>query len=346
MTGVLEDNYGRPLTHLRISVTSNCNYRCIFCHREGEINRPDGLTPEMIGLVGEAAYRLGIRFFKITGGEPLLRKDIGEIIRQLKFPGSEVSLTTNGFFLEERIDELLEAGLDRANVSLHSIHRENYRRITGIDGLENVLRGLESARKNDLPVKLNFVLTRYNIGEVGDIINYASDMGFNVNIIELIPVGLGAISFNKLFVKIDEVVPQLLRYARKVEIRKLQSRPRIYLDSGIYVELIASYCNPYFCASCTKIRLTHDGMLKPCINRNDNLVEVKHILRDRGLTREEKVSKLMEAIKEANKRREPFFKIREGACMAARGSIRGEPRFPLKSFLKVLESTPRRPLHR
>ncbi len=338
---VLTDNYGRPLTHLRVSVTSKCNYRCIFCHGEGENTDKDILTPYMIELVSEAARIIGIRYFKITGGEPLLRDDIPEIVKALKRGGGgEVSLTTNGYFLKDRIADLVSSGLDRVNVSLHSLNREKYKMITGVDGLQKVLEGLNLAKEYGIPVKLNFVLTRVNTDDLWNVLEYASEMGFNVNVIELIPVGRGAEIFDNLYVNIYEITRRLAEKAVRVEIRDLQSRPRIFLPTGIYVELISSYCNPFFCATCTKIRLTHNGMLKPCINRNDNLVDIRHIL-DGNYGREDAIQLLLEAFREANKRREPFFKLENGICVSLHGEFRGPPRFPIGLRQASLQSSRR-----
>ena len=346
----LIDRYGRPLTHLRISVTSGCNYRCIFCHREGELGTPDMLDPAKIGLVAEAASRIGIRYYKITGGEPLSRRDIDSIVASAKLYGrGEVSLTTNGYFLVDRLPALTDAGLDRINVSLHSLNGERYRTLTGVNGLDRVLEGLSLARDLGVPVKLNYVLTRLNRDDLWDVLEYASQMGFNVNVIELIPVGEGGKRFSDLYVSITSIVKDLLERAEKIEVRDLQSRPRIVLPSGIYVELIASYCNPYFCMGCTKIRLTHDGMLKPCINRNDNLVNLNPIFAA-DISREEKVEKIVEAFSQANALREPFFRIKNGVCVSYNKAIKGSPRFPLEIRQALLrharseERSPSQPL--
>ncbi len=323
---MLKDSYGRKLLHLRISVTYRCNYNCVFCHREGELNGRDFLTPEYVELAGIAASKLGIKFFKLTGGEPLIRDDIADIVYRLKTSTKgEVSITSNGYFLYDRIDKLVDAGLDRINVSLHSLRRENYVHITGVSGLEKVLKGLELAKDYGLPVKLNFVLTRYNYMELSDLLDFASKNGFNINIIELIPVGMGSFVFDKIFYSIYNVARELEKLAVKKTVRDLQSRPVYILPTGIRVELIGSYCNPKFCAKCTKMRLTHDGKLKPCINRNDNLVDVRPIF-EGNLEKSEKISLLMEAFKEANKHREPFFRLDKGLCRSYDGKITGKPR--------------------
>lgn len=305
---MLFDRYGRPLDNLRITVTTACNYSCVFCHREGEDTNNTQLTPDQITDVATAAYSLDIRKFKITGGEPLLREDLPEIIHSLKSIGKdvEVSLTTNGYLLEDKLNRLVDRGLDRVNVSLHAVSPQTYVAVTQVKGQDKVLRGLSLAKEYSLPVKLNYVLTKANVGELEKVLDYASKMGFNVNLIELIPQGKGKEIFDKLYVPAEEVLPLLESKSSRVEVRPLHSRPIFKLETGIQVEVIANYCNPFFCAGCTRIRLTHDGKLKTCLNRDDNLVDIRNTLMDRS---HEKLYKLRESIIKANFLREPFFKI-------------------------------------
>jgi len=325
---LLVDRFGRPLTNLRISLTSECNYNCVFCHREGEGPAPDALSPEDVELVASAAYLHGVKAFKLTGGEPLLRRDVAEVVSRLKSVGRdvEVSLTTNGYFLSERVGQLVEAGLDRVNVSLHGVSPQVYARVTGVPGVERVLRGLRAARDYGLRVKLNFVLTSLNAGELPQLLDFASSMGLDVNLIELIPTGRGREVFNSLYKPVEEVLPLLRARAARVERRSLHNRPVFVTPEGIRVEVIANYCNPSFCMGCTRVRLTHDAKLKPCLNRNDGLVDVSAVLKDPALSREEKVEHLLEAIRVVNSRREPFFKLVDGYCVTADGRVLGKPR--------------------
>ncbi|RLE83628.1 MAG: GTP 3',8-cyclase MoaA, partial [Thermoprotei archaeon] len=145
---MLVDRFGRPILHLRISVTMACNYACIYCHREGELGskRADELKPYEIYLVAKAASELGIRKFKLTGGEPLLRDDIVEVVNLLNsLQPLDLALTTNGYFLSEYAYELKRAGLRRVNISIPSLRKEIYREITGVDGLDKVLKGVKAA---------------------------------------------------------------------------------------------------------------------------------------------------------------------------------------------------------
>ncbi len=325
---MLVDRFGRPLTNLRISVTNKCNYACIFCHREGERPTADSLSARDIELVSRAAYSLGIKTFKITGGEPLTRPDIEEIVSSIKNIGRdvEVSMTTNGYFLLEHAKSLQEAGLDRLNISLHAINSVNYNRMTGVRGSGKVIEGLHLARDLGIPVKLNFVLTKYNVVELPQILDFASKMGFNINLIELIPEGRGRENFHALYYPVEKVLPMLAEKSSKIERRPLHNRPVFVLDTGIKVEVIANYCNPMFCLGCTRIRLTHDAKLKPCLNRNDNLVDVSGILHDESMSQEEKLHRLVAAIRLVNTLREPFFKLEGGKCTSYNGSLVGEPR--------------------
>ena len=306
---MLVDSYGRPLTHLRISVTGKCNYSCIFCHREGESNTPDFLKVEHIGLVAKVAHGLGVRYFKLTGGEPLLREDIGHIVESIKNLGNvEVSVVSNGFLLVDRVSDLIKAGLDRINVSLHSLNPEVYRVITGVNGLRRVIRGLEACVDHSLPVKLNVVVLRgLNDREYVDLIDYASRRGFNISFIELIPLGLSAKEYLKRHCTLKEVEEYLEEIAVKQYKRRFQLRPVYVMPSGIRVELVKGYGNPELCLNCSRLRLTHNGKLKPCLYRKDRLLDIRPILEaDMPLARKEEL--LEKALRRANFMREPFFK--------------------------------------
>ncbi len=320
---VLKDRYGRILTHLRISVTKNCNYDCIYCHHEGESIEKDFLNSIDIGIVCRAASLHGIKYYKLTGGEPLVKKDIVQIISLIKENVTgEISMTTNGFFLEKYVPAIFDAGLMRINVSLPSLNKDTYLRITRRKGLEKVLRGLELAKDYGVPIKLNVVATKYNFNEIYSIISYASENGFNINIIELIPVNISREMFEKLYVNVNEIEEKIKEKASKRYIRRLQARPVYILDTGIKVEFIKSFCNPIFCMNCSKIRLTHDGKLKPCIMRNDNVVDIRDILHS-DETFDQKVYKIYEKIKETNMKREPYFMKRGNKYVSIDGRYIG-----------------------
>ncbi|MDI9617219.1 MAG: GTP 3',8-cyclase MoaA [Methanothrix sp.] len=290
---VLIDPYGRKVTGLRMSVTSRCNLRCIYCHHEGEMPADREISREMAVNVVSAASRLGMRSVKITGGEPLMRTDLEEMIAGFKevAPGIEISITTNGVYLKERADRLAAAGLSRANISLDSLDPERYRRITGAreGDLERVLCGIESALISGLrPVKLNMVVLRENECEIPDMIEFSRKNGIILQLIELLGDGPKG--------DLESVERMLEAEADGVLTREMHRR-RKYFIKGAVVEIVRPMDNTEFCAHCNRLRVTSDGRLKPCLLRNDNLLEI-------GSTDPDEIEML---IVEAVRRRAPFF---------------------------------------
>ena len=303
----MKDRYGRPIEDLRVTLTHVCNFSCFFCHMEGEGNDGGELTAEEISLVTKVGKEFGIKAVKLTGGEPTLRRDIIEIIRKLKDVGiEEVSMTTNGFLLGKIARELKEAGLDRVNISLHSTSSQLFKEITGVNGFEKVVKGIEECNKVGLkPIKLNFVVTRKNISEVFKVIELAENLGVDeIHLIELHPVGLGKESFN-YHISLDEIEKNLKEKGKFLGTRNKHNRPR-YQYGKIKVEVVKPYANPFFCAGCNRIRLTVDGKLKTCLYKEDRSVDIIDILRG-NYTEEEKISALRDAYRLAISIREPNF---------------------------------------
>ena len=304
------DRFGRPLKIMRISVNHDCNFKCVFCHMEGEDpNIRNYLTAEEIGIVAEAASRLGVEKFKITGGEPTLRRDIVDIVREIKNRAKpkDISMTTNGTMLEKLAYSLKEAGLDRVNISLHSIDPEKFHIITQSKMLNQVLRGLETALEAGFKqVKINMVVMKgFNEQDIVELIELARKKKLIVQLIELHPVGEGKKIFSKYHTFLEDLEKKLEKEAKELKIRRdLHNRPIYYFRNGGAVEIVRPVKNPVFCAACTRLRLTADGYFKPCLVRNDNLVEVKTILRE-DIGREEKIEKVIKAILKANTLREP-----------------------------------------
>ncbi len=299
---MLIDRFGRPLTHMRISVTLRCNHSCIFCHREGikSVSNYE-LRPNELALIAKVASKLGIVNYKLTGGEPLIRNDIVDIVKSIRPYAKVISLTTNGSLLSKYSKGLAEAGIDYINVSLHSLRPHTFKLITGGD-ISKVLEGIKEALNQGIKLKLDFLLLKYNVGEVNDIINYASNLGIDLNVIELIPLGLSLNEWRKLHVSINGISDELERIAVRKYVREFQLRPTYVLPTGIKVTLVKGYCNPALCSRCTRIRLTPDGRLKTCIYREDNLVSLLKYVKEGD------VEGIREAIIKANKLREPFFK--------------------------------------
>lgn len=306
---MLIDSYGRPVTSMRISITTSCNLRCVYCHREGVSSAARELTPEEIARVVEAAVDLGIAKFKITGGEPLVRSDIVDVVEAISSQRGvkEVSMTTNGTLLAEYAQDLARAGLRRVNVSLDSLDPETYKLITrSTYPLQKVVEGIDAAIEHGLsPLKVNFVvMAGLNYEEIPHMLEFARSRGAVLQLIELEPVGVSRDFFEKHFVPLDEVEKALAQRAEKIVTRALHRRRVYYLRNGGVVELVRPFHNTEFCMNCRRIRLTPDGRLKPCLMREDNCVDLYPALSEGSL------SSVKKAIVEAVKRRRPFYQLR------------------------------------
>ncbi len=302
---VLIDRYGRPMTHARISVTLRCNHDCIFCHREGiNYNTTNELSAEDWGFVAKVGVSIGIKYYKLTGGEPLVRPDIHLIAKYMVDSGGEVSIVTNGSLLKYHAKKLVEAGISHINVSLHSLKEDTFKLITR-GKLESVLAGIEEALKYNIPLKIDYVVLSYNADEYKNIIDYAEKHGIDINIIELIPLGMDLKDYEKLHKPIDYIIEFLEKYSTRKYVKEFQSRPVYILPSGIRVTVIKGFCNPEMCMKCTRIRFTPDGKIKTCLFRNDTLVNAREYIINRN------VNGLINALKKANDLREPFFKFKK-----------------------------------
>jgi len=299
----LIDRYGRFINGLRISVTENCNFNCFYCHREGCPESSREMTPDEIGDIIKIASEFGVEKIKVTGGEPLLRDDIVDVVAASIQPGiREVSMTTNGVFLTNKAQELSEAGLSRVNISLDTLDAEKFTKITGNGSLQRVLDGIEAALEAGLvPIKLNMVVLRgVNESEVDRMINFASERGMILQLIEL--VDLNGEDYKAYHKNLDEIERELAARALSVKTRRLMQSRKRYLLPGGEVEVVRPMHNTQFCAHCHRLRLTPDGYLKPCLMRNDNLVDLlSHI-------RAGDVEGVRKAFVEAVQRREPYFK--------------------------------------
>lgn len=271
-------------------------------------SRPPSLAPADYEIVAEAAAAIGIESFKITGGEPLIRKDIVDVVRAVSThaPKADLSMTTNGLLLERYAEKLYEAGLRRVNVSVHSLKRERYKFITGVDGLERAVRGLEAAIKAGLKAKVNaLVLMGVNEDEVFDLLEFSHKVGAVLQLIELIPVGMGAKLLKTHKFSLKQVEERLLEMGAKVEVRDLHMRPIYKLPNGATVEIVKP-TSSLFCSACDRLRLDADGMLSPCINWRGERVDL--LSRIRGARdREGAVREAMRAMVEANWLRRPYY---------------------------------------
>ncbi len=314
---LIADAYGRQLDNIRIAVTAECNYRCIFCHIEGEpLNGPAKpgtlsplLRPEHYEIIAEASRLLGIKKIKLTGGEPLLRADIVEIVYSLAaYSNAEISMTTNGYFLSKYAEKLREAGLERVNISIHSLKPERYRFITGVPGLDQALKGLQTAYDAGFGIKINSViLNSVNSDEVFDLARLASKYNAILQLIELHPVGLGARFFNKYYYPLLKIEKELLKIGAKKTIRDLHNRPLYVLPNGQKIEIVRPYGNPIFCAGCTRIRIGPFGDLSPCLNYKGPRPSISETLKNPHYSRQEKILKVASEIIDLVAMRKPYF---------------------------------------
>ncbi len=307
------DRYHRPIVCLRISVTSECSLRCFYCHKENQEPQKRHLTIEEIGLICRAASGIGIRKVKITGGEPLLRHDIDKVVLAISStPGiEEVSMTTNGILMAPRAADLVRAGLKRANISLPSINPQTYQKVTGtaqqdelLGNLNKVLGGIDAAVAAGLsPVKINMVVLRgLNHHEIPKMIEFVQEKGAILQLIELQNLGIDRDLYNRYHDNLQSTEKWLTERASKIETRHHSQNRKRYTISGTEVEVVRPMDNESFCAACTKIRVSADGEIRPCLMRTDNSVRIPtEVLATRS---EEAIRQLFE---EAIKRREPFF---------------------------------------
>jgi cyclic pyranopterin phosphate synthase len=308
----LTDNCGRPLLNLRISITQRCNNRCAYCHKEGEVQRANRsaelMSVEEIVRISKIAIGLGISRIKLTGGEPLMRKDLPEIVAGIAaVPGlRDLSLTTNGLLLGGGMAKRLrDCGLKRVNISLPSLNPETYHKLTG-GKLMAALEGVKTAIEADFsPVKLNtVVLNDVNVGDVPDLIDYAGRNGVVLQLIELDPVNVGDKYYNEHHRSLDEQETMLREKAVTIEKRPFMHNRLIYHLPNAIVEVVKPIENTDFCMHCTRMRVTSDGKLKPCLMRNDNLTDILTPIRE-GASDEE----LKNLFVKANLLREPYNKL-------------------------------------
>ncbi len=290
----LKDPFDRPVSNLRVSLTSRCNLSCIYCHAEGEERPGDQLSCSEIAEILRVADKFEIRHVKFTGGEPCLREDLAEIV-SLVPDKMECSLTTNGTLLADMAGDLADAGLSRVNISIDSLKRETYTKIAGKDCLSDVLAGIEAALDAKLvPVKLNMVvLSGINDHEVDDFVRFVrGNRNLVLQLIEL----LGFRDCDHHY-DLRDLETRLAKNAREIFTRRMHHRRKYCVDNA-EVEIVRPLHNTEFCAYCNRLRVTSDGKLKPCLLRSDNLVDI------RGASGE----KLEELFREAVRRRAPYYR--------------------------------------
>lgn len=284
----LLDSYNRPIRDLRVSLTDRCNFRCFYCLPHGEppiAPKEQMLSYEEIDYVCEIFVSLGIEKLRLTGGEPMLRRDIETIIQKLsrlKSSGlQDLALTTNGYYLPERAQSLKDAGLDRVTISLDSLKRDVFKRMTGVDVLDKVLAGIAAAKAAGLePIKINAVIVRgHNEDEVSDFAAFAREHDVKMRYIEFMPLDSGhewaredVVSGKEIRERISERFPLV-----RVDVaRGSDTSARYRFADGAPGEIgIIAPVTEAFCGACSRIRLTADGQIRTCL-----FSTVEHSLRD------------------------------------------------------------------
>ncbi len=283
----MKDNYQREIDYLRIAVTDRCNLRCTYCMPE------EGIEPkrheeilsmeEIIRLVRILAGE-GIRKVRLTGGEPLVRKNIEALIRGIRAVDGieEISLTTNGILLEKMAVSLKEAGLDRANVSLDTLKADKYHEITRLGELDKVLRGIRAAKKAGLnPVKVNAVAIRgFNEDELIDFARFAIEEKLHVRFIELMPVGESS-ETGESYISMEEILSTI---GKAYELEEIPRGPKAGPSRDFEIKgtegrigVIAALTN-HFCSDCNRMRLTADGKFRPCLFASTEF-DIREVLR-------------------------------------------------------------------
>ncbi len=284
---LLTDSFGRVHNNLRISVTDRCNLRCTYCMDEEVVfmERSELLTFEEITHFVRAAAPLGIDKIRLTGGEPLMRRDLPRLVRMLCAVEGirDVGLTTNGILLAEHAQALYDAGLRRINVSLDTLDPSRFRELTRRDGLEKVVAGILAAKRAGFePVKVNAVAIRgVNEPDVVPLARFAREHGLEMRFIEYMPIGADQWERGKVLFA-HEILERIEReVAPLVPVEDYDPRaPAMefrYADGGGRVGIIASISRP-FCASCNRVRLTADGKLRNCLFAIEE-ADVKALLR-------------------------------------------------------------------
>ncbi len=323
MTATLKDSFNREIRDLRVSLTDRCNFRCFYCLPHGEppiAPKEQMLSYEEIEYVCEIFVSLGIEKIRLTGGEPMMRRDIETIIEKLaklKTAGlRDLALTTNGYFLPDRAQGLKAAGLDRITISVDSLKRDVFKQMTGVDVLDRVLAGIAAAKEAELePIKINAVIVRgHNEDEVADFAAFAREYDVKMRFIEFMPLDSGhewsrtdVVSGREIRARIEERFPLVAVDTSRGS--ETSSRFRFADNAPGEIGIIAPVTEP-FCGACSRIRLTADGQIRTCL-----FSTVEYSLREvvrNGASRQE----IIEFIEAAVLKKEPRHYINDPSFVA------------------------------
>ncbi|MGG7058581.1 GTP 3',8-cyclase MoaA [Clostridium tertium] len=288
----MKDKYGREIDYLRISLTDRCNLRCVYCmEEEGNtfFKEEERLTKDEICKIVSASAKLGIKKIRLTGGEPLVRNDIMELMKGINnIPGiEEIYLTTNGILLEEKVEVLKKAGLKGVNISLDSLKEEMFQKLTRLGDLKKVLSAIDKCLELGIKVKLNTVMIKgMNEDEILDFVNLTLDKDMDVRFIELMPIGVGSKYKGVSNEEIIKLINENYKDIEEVK-RNKNGGPATYIklkDGKGKIGFISAISN-CFCEDCNRIRITSEGFLKQCLHFNYG-IDLRNLIRS-GASEEE-----------------------------------------------------------
>jgi len=288
----MKDQYGRKINYMRLSITDLCNLRCEYCMpEEGIEKRPHKKNlsfEEMVDLV-KAGVAMGIDKIRLTGGEPLVRHGIVELVKEIdRIPGiKDLTMTTNGILLPKYANELKSAGLTRVNISLDTFNPEKFHKITRLGHVEDVFAGIQAAKEVGLgPIKINVVLiNNFNDDEIEAFVNYTKDNEVDVRFIELMPLGQSSDFAERKYLSNDEVLKRVPELKPYLEHEKSSPAEYYQLPGAKGRVGLINPISKHFCKECNRIRVTTDGKIKPCLHSNQEIDIIA--LRKEGKTYEE-----------------------------------------------------------
>ena len=279
----MKDKFNRDIDYLRISLTEACNLRCIYCMPEEEVcfKKDNGLTDEELKYLIDIFGDIGLKKIRFTGGEPLLRKSIVELVSKAKEKKIEkIALTTNGVLLHKYLDELINAGLNEINISLDSLNEEVFKKITRGGNLTYVLDSIKKAVNKGIKVKVNAVIVKgINDNEFLDLCKLSIDNKLDIRFIELMPIGEGVKYTGVSGKDLEKILKE--NFNVEEEKRDMDNGPAFYykIDGAEGRVGFISALSNHFCESCNRIRITSDGELKQCLHFKSGL-NLKNILRE------------------------------------------------------------------
>jgi len=300
----LIDRFGRHVTYVRISVTDRCDFRCVYCMAEDMTFLPRArvLTLEELATIGRAFTELGVTKLRITGGEPLVRRNVLWLFRELgQLSGlKELVLTTNGSQLEKMSGDLVDAGVKRINISLDTLDAGRFRRITRVGELDKVMRGIDTARRAGFrKIKLNAVILKHrNHDEVVDLARFALERGMDISYIEEMPLGvIGDHDRAEAYYSSDEIRRDLENHFDMVPTTETTGGPSKYYRVAGHDNRIG-FISPHshnFCGDCNRVRLTVEGRLLLCLGQEHSM-DLKQVIRAHPGDMERLKSAIVEAM--------------------------------------------------